>query len=375
MQADARVFHHDWGYEIPFDHGGQITIEVPAGSVLVRGWEQRRIEVRPRSAAESGLEDLSLSVNHAGQSLRLTIPSPRRFPRRQRVELELVVPRSVRLLITGNLVEVTLLQLEGTFKIDTVSGGTVLEELKGSIDVDTGQGNVVASKIDGDLRIDTGRGSVQARLVTGNFHVDTGAGGITGELLLSQVHIDSGSGPIVLRQVQGPLDIDLATGQVVITGVSSPFIKVDAGNALIEASFTCQTGGKYHFENAVGDIQLEVNPGEGFDLKLESDGGTVETDFLLTTSTRQRGQLAGSFGHPSASIRAESGSGRILLRRSSGDESTNSGPGAGLSSQEAAEPRPDPELDILELLAQGKLSPEEAEMLLARLHRHDRHDE
>jgi len=191
LQADARVFHHDWGYEIPFDQGGQITIEVPAGNVLVRGWDQRRVEVRRRSAAESGLEDLSLSVNHAGRSLRLTIPSSRRFLRRERVDLELAVPRSVRLLITGNLVEVTLLQLEGTFKIETVSGDTLLEELKGSVDVDTGQGNVTASKIDGDLKINTGRGSVQARLVTGSLHVDTGAGGISGELLLSRVDIEA----------------------------------------------------------------------------------------------------------------------------------------------------------------------------------------
>ncbi|MCL4425371.1 MAG: DUF4097 family beta strand repeat-containing protein [Firmicutes bacterium] len=433
MPALRADFPEEWEREIDFAPGGQIEVDLPAGQLQIRGWDRPLVALSSlpgeRSAASPGAARVTndagsvgdpfpgndstspgapplarrplnpadekqsrLALNLARNSRRLRIESSRRgfLGRAGSVSLELAVPRSTNLSIDGGTLAIALNQLEGDIKIDTAAGDITISDLSGSLDIDSGQSQVSLHKIDGNVRIDLGGGGVQARVISGELLVDTGGANILGEILLGGAKIDAGAGQVVLSDLQGPLDVDMAGGSIQIKRAAGSSIKVDAGPATISAGFLCRPGGRYRFENSHGDIQLNIDPGEGFELDLESSRGWVETDFELKTTTLERSELAGTFGQPVAAIRAKSASGRIVVRPQRAGEDL---PPVPLEWEQPGSPAPPEvypagrsgqvktaagqgisppgsergELEVLELLAQGKLSPEEAETLLERL--------
>jgi hypothetical protein len=202
--------------------------------------------------------------------------------------------------------------------------GQALEQLK----IDNGYGETEVHSIEAtDLRVNVGAGSVQCLLTRGNLDVNVGAGKVSVLSHAGLARCDSGTGDVLL---------DIAE---VVPGD----YKVDVG--LGRAEVRLPAGAQVHIKAAsgIGKSRIEYpSAGESATTRLRLNSGIGEC-VVKTRDTTESADAVKPAGQP----RPQRGSGRgvaATARRREGEE-----------------------MRVLQMLEQGKITPQDAADLIAAL--------
>ncbi len=310
--------------ERSFDVAGQANLKLTniAGKIEIQPGEEGRIQVTAVKHLDSIAAGQTQIVMEQEESGRVLVETRQRgmwvffnFGKPAEVDYKVLVPPQCVLKVNGVSSLLSVRELAGDLDLGSVSGEITVESLDGKLNISTVSGEVSAGQLSGALRLNTVSGSVDIRASR-----------------LDEVSITTVSGNVFM---QSPL------GQ-----------------------------GSYHFDSVSGEVRLMVPPETGCELV----GNSVSGEAVIYLPVEQRSQGRGHWhvvvqqGGPKVSFHSVSGN-FVLSDRESGEMSspTNSSPtnsqaeaGSAAAGETTPEVVPSARMEVLDRIARGELSVEEA---------------
>lgn len=299
--------------------------------------------------------------------------------------------------VDGGSGQVLIEQIDGDLRLDVGSGPLVVRQVVGAVVIDAGSGNQLLEQIQGSARLDIGSGRVEIRGFMGtDLQVESGSGDLRlHDLDVQNLKVDSGSGRILvdLAQVasQGRYQIDAGSGGVTVNLPSVADLEIDLeyeGARLELGGLPIRTldqeRGRFRGQMGSGGARLKVETAGGLRLQArEAQAGHGEHVTVIAHEVPRGAGLAGLVQQKVALAqqKVEMVQQKVALAQEK----------AAMAQQKAimavqrvhgAPPEPEDEVaapseapaghsptlrEILDLVAQGKLSPAEADLLISRL--------
>lgn len=216
----------EWTRTYRFPGRPEVRVVTDDGSVTVKPWDRRDVEVRIKTLGFRIGQSLKIVDRQDGDELEIEARTPRNsisFNWSSRwVRITMRVPRELDLEIESGDGAIDASDLSGRVRIHTGDGGIRLAGLRGELELSTGDGRIEASGLDGTLDATTGDGAVD---VAGRFDaldLETGDGHIVVEAepksrLGRGWNFHSGDGPITLRipsDLEADLDVHAGDGSI-----------------------------------------------------------------------------------------------------------------------------------------------------------------
>lgn len=206
----------DTSFQVPADAVIEITMR--NGRLTVRGEDRRTAALhanRTNYELRSSKVGVTLDVNERGNNDR-----NRGRDSRDDSDVELIVPRGVRLVIHGRSSDVSVASVNGDVEVELVSGDFEARALGGRAIIETMTGDIKITEGVGDLRVTTVGGDLWASGVRGSVEASATSGSITiaGERL-SHVKADVVSGDIDVTGALGDdarLQLSAHSGDVTV---------------------------------------------------------------------------------------------------------------------------------------------------------------
>jgi hypothetical protein len=263
---------------------GELSVENPFGSIVVRGWDKPEVLVNGTLAA--GAEGLSFDSDKKGTAVDVEVPeSWFHAPGEDaafRSTLEVHAPQGSRV------------------SVETVNAEVVVEGFSGRIAVST---------INGSVRIAAGTPAVE---------VETMTGAITVEARTAAMELHSVSGAITATGAAGEVRIETVSGTVDLAGggFSALEIQTVTGKVTVTGSLAPTGGVEIESFSAPVELRLPRNARSAFE--LQTFGGKIQSDFCAGTPvTRERfepfRQLRCSTGPDEFEIQVKTHDGDIVL--------------------------------------------------------------
>lgn len=390
---------NQWEQTYPLSPSGELRVEQRVGKVQVTGWDQPNARVAATS--EDG-DDLTerLEVESDGRLLQVKIDPQATFfglfRRSKKVDLEIMVPYGVRCNVDSGSGPVKVAGTKGPLSVDTGSGVITVAEVRHA-DLNTGSGNVVACNVDGDLKVDTGSGTVTVERVRGSVEAETGSGGVTVRVVAGDVDVETGSGGVVMEDIMGAVEIETGSGGVQARRIRGPELQAETGGgslvleALDVGRLQANTGsgsikavlnivhpnGDYALETGSGRVTVAVPKNADLTFDVEIHSGRIEHRGLdLKVARSDRDTLQAVMNRGTARLSIEGGNGVLIQPcqdpaptvapvQSAEPESTVAVLKA--VQGDAALENSDEIKRVLQMVQEGKLTPEEAEEILGAL--------
>jgi len=261
---------------------GFVTISNTAGSIEVRGWSRNQVDVQ----ADLGRGADELVVERDDNEVRVIVKSPRGASHRASSDLVVRVPEKSSVKVTGVSADISVENVRGAQRLQTVSGDLDTEAYAADIDAQTVSGDL---SIDGDgheLRasVSTVSGDVDVQNVRGEIE----AGSVSGDLIVvdsafRHASLETTSGDIVYHAGllgDGRLDVSTINGDLDIefAGKLSARFDIETFNGSIRNCFgpepvrTSQyaPGRELAFTEGAGDARVTIRTLNG-DLRLCKD--------------------------------------------------------------------------------------------------------
>lgn len=263
----------------PFDGNGTIEIYNTRGEVDIEGWD--RPEVHVVGELDDLAEGILFEVEDDRVIVRVRIPD-RHVNWGDGSDLKIRVPRSSFVSFRGVDTDVSLTEIEGGMRVDTVSGDVKAQEIGTRIRIKTISGRVEIKKSAGPLRVSS---------VSGDLRLDVTS---------TEVEIDAVSADLdgIFEALQS-LDIRLVSGEA-------------------DLSATLGAEASLRIESVNGDISLRL--AEPVDAKIEvrtGPGGDIENDLSDDAPTRTRSysqQLNTALGNGTSRVQVYTVTGDVSVR-------------------------------------------------------------
>jgi hypothetical protein len=232
----------DFEKRVPAEPGGELRVELDAGSVVLESHDREEVRVNAIAAgAGSGRLDFQLEAREGRVTLKGRgsggwLPSLIGGPH-VRVHIRVPEEFSVDVRTTGGEIEVE--GLEGRVRLRTSGGRIDLGRIEGAVEAETSGGPIQAEAIEGKVRVQTSGGRI--RLVSIEGRVDARTSG-------------------------GDIEVLDAAGEV----------RARTSGGSIRVRFDDEPGGR--LETSGGSIEVELPDGEGVRLDARTSGGTVQVD-------------------------------------------------------------------------------------------------
>jgi hypothetical protein len=267
------------------ERGSVVDITLRTGHVVVRGTDKRDAELR------AGGTGYLLRRSGAGMTINVGNEfrgNMGRRPKNDNEEIELLVPRSTKVIVRGASTDVDVLDINGDVEVSVVSGDVALRAIGGRAIVETVSGDIEVVGGVGDFRASSVSGEISARLVRGDIDVNT----VSGEVVLSAVKARR----VLAKTSSGGITFDSALPEDAEWELTA-----HSGDINVQLP-----------SNAAG--QLEVSTFNG-----EMSGGALTLMPSSGTSTSKGGRAIQRFefgGGGTARIRASTFNGDISIVRS-----------------------------------------------------------
>jgi DUF4097 and DUF4098 domain-containing protein YvlB len=188
-------------------------------------------------------------------------------------ELELSVPRSIALEITGVSLEVGIERSAGSVSVSTAEGEIMLVG---------GSGNVALNAVDGPVTVAGASGKIAVNAVDGDVSVS---------------------------ESDGAIAVTAVDGDVTLEGITSDNVSVNAVDGDIGYDGTIVDGGRYVLSTHDGDLDVLIPNGANARISIDTFSGELDTDFAV--------ELEGDFGKKRISFTV--GTGKALVELSAFD--------------------------------------------------------
>ncbi len=270
----------DFEKRVPAESGGELRVELDAGSVVLEGHDREEVRVDALAAGVGARRlDFHLEAKDDRVILRGRISGgwlPSLIGSGPHVRVHIRVPHE--------------------FSVDIRTAGCEIEieDLEGRVRVRTSGGRIDLGRIEGDVEAETSGGAIEAEAIEGDVRVRTSGG------------------PIRLVAIDGPVDARTSGGGIEVLGASEE-VRARTSGGSIRVRFDDEPGG--HLETSGGGIEVELPEGEGVRLDARTSGGTVEIDPALEARgriepTRVQADLDGG----GRRLRLETSGGNITVR-------------------------------------------------------------
>jgi hypothetical protein len=250
----------------------------------------------------------------------------------------------------------------GSLRIAAGQGVASIDAFRGPVELSAGSGDVAIREIAGSLRLRAG---------TGDVRVESLSGGL--------ISIAAGTGNVLLMEcVTTACSIEAGTGDIHLDGGSAGEITVRAGSGGV-TSHTGLGAQRHSIVTGAGAIDFGLPRGLNARIEASSQRGQIESQVPLV-AVGQRGprgsrprRFVGSIGSGDqrADVSLRTASGDIQIRWLELNPPDLSTAGVALSSGSVAREVTDLEGDatraVLEALARGDISVDEADRLLSRI--------
>jgi len=213
---------------IPRPETGAIKIDNANGRTRVVGEDREDIEVHLSKVARAEseeqaralLEGIGLLTREEGDHQLIDFDVPRSWNRRGRVDVELRVPRDLKVSVVAANGRICLSGLRAAVRARSSNGAVRVENVTGDIDIATSNakvsaactcGRLVARSSNGKIELEDHRGSVDAHTSNGAIHC------VLAELGKSGIVLATSNGRIVLElpeAVDGDVDIRVDNGVI-----------------------------------------------------------------------------------------------------------------------------------------------------------------
>lgn len=218
--AGTTVLADDVRRSVDASAKGFVTISNTAGSVEVEGWSRDEVDVE--ADLGSGVEELV--VERDDDEVRVVVRS-RRNSNRSSSDLVVKVPENSTVKVGGVSIDITVANVYGAQRLQTVSGDIETEAYGADIELQTVSGDIevvgdrrdmraALSTVSGDIDASSLRGGIEAGTVSGDVVI------VDGEF--DRAQMSTTSGDIVFKAalrdaarldantINGDVDIDLA---------------------------------------------------------------------------------------------------------------------------------------------------------------------
>ncbi len=214
------VFAEDIDRRIDAAPDGHVDISNIAGSVTVRGWSRKQVEV----TGELGRNVEELIFERDGDKITIKVKVPKRSSRGIDTDLHVSVPENSSIDIGAVSADITVSDVRGEQRLHSVSGDVITESAGADVTAETVSGDV---EVSGDSK----DGETTASTVSGDVTLFRVAGTVNGQSVSGDVVVDQGS-----------------------------FSRVDLGTVNGELVFhaALRKGGKLHAETVNGDVDVEL---------------------------------------------------------------------------------------------------------------------
>jgi DUF4097 and DUF4098 domain-containing protein YvlB len=248
--------------------GGRLSVLNPNGRIELVGEDRQDIvvEVAKRARAESEdeaqrlLDAIRLAQEESADGLDLEVVIPRRWNRHGHVNLELRVPRHLRV------------------ECESVNGKVTVAGMRASVEARSSNGPVSVEDVVGDVKVATANNKVSCLCSCGS---------------------------LIARSSNGKIDISEHSGS----------IDACTSNGLIRASVGEVGPDGVLLATSNGRIVLELPDDVHADVDVRVDNGLIRSELELDGATRStEGRLRGTLGGGGAPIRLRTSNGSISLR-------------------------------------------------------------
>jgi hypothetical protein len=209
--------------------GGNLRIDNANGRTRVVGEDRSDIEIQLCKAARAeSVEQARRLVGEirvvpnedAAGDLNLDVEIPGRWNRRGRVDMELRIPRELKVQVSAANGKVCVQGLRSSVRARSSNGAVRIEDVVGDVEIHTSNakvaclctcGHVTARSSNGKVEVEDHRGSVDAATSNGTIHCELEDIGKSGVVL------STSNGRIVLdlpEEVDGDLDIRVDNGLI-----------------------------------------------------------------------------------------------------------------------------------------------------------------
>jgi hypothetical protein len=257
---------------------GVVSIDNPAGSIRVIGWDKAEVSVTG-------------SLGHG--ALGLAVTGDRR---RTAVEVE----------TEGNPHGVS-----SDIEVRVPAGSdVVIESFGAAISVSEVKGTVSAETVNGDIRIGEAPREVRAESVNGGVTIATRGG---------RVQAESVNGAVTVRGAGGEIDASTVNGPLTVTGASIARAVLETVNGPILLEGGLSRGGTLTVESVSGSVELALPASTAADFTVTTFSGDIRNELGPPAHRSSRHttekELTFSTGGGGANVTVETLSGSIVLRR------------------------------------------------------------
>ena len=214
---------------VPRPPGGNLRIDNANGRTRVVGEDRGDIEIQLTKAARAeSVEQARRLVEtihvvpseDAAGDLNLDVEIPGRWNRRGRVDMELRIPRELKVQVIAANGKVCVQGLRGSVRARSSNGAVRIEDVIGDVEIHTSNakvscsctcGHLTARSSNGRIELEDHRGSVDAATSNGTIHCELEDIGKSGVIL------STSNGRIVLdlpEEVDGDVDIRVDNGVI-----------------------------------------------------------------------------------------------------------------------------------------------------------------
>lgn len=270
----SRAAALDTTFSTPAD--ARIEIENHAGSVVVRTWDRAAVRVvASRSAPDR------VRIRSAGAVVQIESPVIRGPS--QIVDLEITIPASAPIRVSGPF---------------------------NDVEIDGAGADVAVETVKGDLRVRGGKGRISLRSVEGEITLE----GASGQITLSGVNDG-----IRASDLDGEITVETVNGDITLESVRSASVSASTINGELSYEGTIRDQGRYAFTTHNGDLVLVIPEGANAVISIATFNGEVESAFPVALTEIRRGRrFQLNIGNGSARIELESFNGTINLKRRGG---------------------------------------------------------
>jgi len=201
-------------------------------------------------------------------------------------------------------------------RLNLGAGKASVKNVNGDLVLDVSAADVTTENTKGSLSLDTGSGDTHVQNATGRLNLDSGSGDVT----LSGIHgdllqIDAGSGTVRASDITVErADLDIGSGGITIDGLGAREIKLDSGSGDVDIALTGDVD-DMRVDSGSGDVTIRVPTTLGAKVDVDAGSGGVETEMSIAVTSYDSDHLVGTIGDGKGTIRIDSGSGTVHLRK------------------------------------------------------------
>lgn len=327
----------------------------------------------------------------------------------QKLDLSVVIPPEVRVIeAKTGYGKIRVEEIDGRFDLSTGNGSLTVMGGGGEAEIASGNGEVLIQDFDGRLKASTGNGVTRVEDSNGDLRLNTGNGRVEISRADGRIRVATGNGDIKLEGVGGEVEANTGHGKVDVGDSESLALRANSAmgdirvydGSLRSARINSMVGeirceaqlepGKYEMSTGMGALTIQLPPNVRARIDAQTGFGQVHSDFPLVRVGRSgpmgfggvrmvgsitddrpdieiglrtaKGQINIRRGQPYRAARATD-SQRPATRDREWDLSRSSAPVQDQTGERRDSAR-DETLRVLEAVARGELSAEEADRLL-----------